>query len=104
LGEQVQKEVVRLYSLAFGGFKETAQHAVVLQTARPSGAVDDFAHDDHRSQTAFGLIVGRSERDHPLGRVSTGKTLLSSIFFIEFSLGRQSLFLQAAFDPFISLA
>jgi len=36
--------------------------------------------------------------------VSTDKTLLPSIFFIEFFLGRKKSSLQTAFDPTISFA
>ena len=40
-----------------------------------------------------GKRVGKGQRKgHPLGRVSRGKTLLPSIFFIEIFLGRQSPF------------
>src|ERR1051325_1707106 len=58
-GEEIQKELARLFSLTAGGLKEAAQDAVVFLSLVRAGAVDDFAHDDHRTQTALGLIVSR---------------------------------------------
>jgi len=58
-GEEIQKEEARLFSLTAGRLKEAAQDAVVFQSPVRAGAVDDFAHNDHRTQTALGLIVSR---------------------------------------------
>jgi len=52
---------VGLFALSAGGFKEAAQDAVVLQTLAGTRAVDDFAPDDDRAQTALGLMVGRGD-------------------------------------------
>ena len=57
-GEEVQEELVRFVALAACGFKEAAQDAVVLQALIGASALDDFAHEDHRAQTALSLIVG----------------------------------------------
>ena len=58
-GEEVQKERLRFLTLALGGLKETAQHAVIFESLFGARALDDFAHDDHRTQTLLGLVVGR---------------------------------------------
>ncbi len=50
---------MRLAALAAGGCQEAAHDAVIFEPARFPRAVDDFAHDDDRSQTALGLVVGR---------------------------------------------
>ena len=71
-GEAVQEEVVGLFALAAGGFKPAAQDAVVLQTLAGTRAVDDFAQDDDRAQTALGLIVGRGD----VGAAETGEEVL----------------------------
>jgi len=57
LGQQREEELVRFVALTAGGFKEAAQHAVVLQTLTGAGTLNDFSHDDQRTQAAFGLIV-----------------------------------------------
>ena len=58
LGEEVEEEAVRFLALALGGFEQAAQDAVVLQALIGASALDDFAHDDHRAQTALSLIFG----------------------------------------------
>src|SRR6266704_1555003 len=70
-GKEIQKELVRHGSLALGGFKEAAQHAVVLQALGGASAVDDFAHDDERSQAALGLVIGRRH----LGAAEAGEEM-----------------------------
>ena len=50
---------MRFYPLPAGGFLQAAQDAVIFQPARSAGAVDDFAQNDDRAQTALGLVVGR---------------------------------------------
>jgi hypothetical protein len=49
---------VCLFALAPGGFKEAAQDAVIFEAFVGAGALNDSAHDDHGTQTAFCLIVG----------------------------------------------
>jgi hypothetical protein len=66
--KQVQEELVCLEALAAGGFKEAAQHTVVLQAFLRAGALDDFAHDDDRTQTALGLVIGRRYAGPPICR------------------------------------
>jgi len=63
---------VGLFALSAGGFKQAAQDAVVLQTLAGTRAVDDFAQDDDRAQTALGLIVGRGD----VGAAETGEEVL----------------------------
>ena len=58
-GKEGQEEVVRFDPLPAGGFPEAAQDAVIFKSARSAGAVDDFAQDDYRAQTALGLVIGR---------------------------------------------
>ena len=50
-GEEIQKEEARLFSLPAGRLKEAAQDAVIFQSLVRAGAVDDFAHDGHQTQT-----------------------------------------------------
>ena len=57
-GEQSQKELMRFFALAAGGLKETAQYAVVLQALLGASALNDFSHNDQRTQAALGLVVG----------------------------------------------
>jgi len=58
-GKEGQEEIVRFDPLPAGGFLQAAQDAVIFQPARTARAVDDFAQDDDRAQTALGLVVGR---------------------------------------------
>ena len=58
-GKEGQEEIERLDSLPAGGFLQAAQDAVIFQPARSAGAVDDFAQNDDRAQTALGLVIGR---------------------------------------------
>ena len=39
-------------ALAAGGFKKAARHALVLQAFLGAVALDDFAHDNHRTQSS----------------------------------------------------
>ena len=64
--------MVGLFTLSAGGFKQVAQDAVVLQTLAGTCAVDDFAQDDDRAQTALGQIVGRGD----VGAAETGEEVL----------------------------
>jgi len=74
-GKEGQEEIVRFYALAAGGFLEAAQDAVIFQPARPAGAVDDFAQDDDRAQTALGLVVGRGH----LGPAEAGEEVFEIV-------------------------
>ena len=58
-GKEGPEEIERLDSLPAGGFLQAAQDAVIFQPARSAGAVDDFAQNDDRAQTALGLVIGR---------------------------------------------
>jgi len=68
-GEEVQEELVRLVALAACGFKQAVQDAVVLQALIGASALDDFAHEDHRAQTALSSIVGGRD----IGSAKAGK-------------------------------
>ena len=71
-GKEGQEEIVRFYALAAGGFLEAAQDAVIFQPARSACAVDDFAQNDDRAQTALGLVNGRGY----LGPTEAGEEVL----------------------------
>jgi hypothetical protein len=59
LGERVQEELVSFLALSACRFKEAADHAVILQALGGASAMDDFAHDHHWPQAAFGLVVAQ---------------------------------------------
>ena len=71
-GKQVHEELVGFFALAACGFKQAAQDAVIFQSFLRAGAVDDFAHDDDRAQTALGLIIGGRD----VGPAEAGEELL----------------------------
>lgn len=68
LGKEIEQEEVRFPALSFGRLEEAADNAVVFQTFLRAGALDDFAHDDHRAQTLFGLVIGRGDPGMPEAR------------------------------------
>ena len=48
---------MRWLALSASGFKQAAQDTMILQAFGRASALDDFAHDDERAQTALGLII-----------------------------------------------
>ena len=48
---------MRWLALSASGFKQAAQDTMILQALGGASALDDFAHDDERTQTALGLII-----------------------------------------------
>ena len=58
-GKYVEEEPLGFLALAAGGFKQAAQDAVIFQSFVGAGAVDDFAHDDHRPETGLAFCSWR---------------------------------------------
>jgi hypothetical protein len=60
LAEELKQKLVRFFVLAFGRFKEAAQHGVIFQALEGSCALDDLAHDhnERRLRSAWLLVGG----------------------------------------------
>ena len=81
-GKEIQKEEMHLLALALGGFDQTADDAVILQSFLGTGSLNNVAHDHNRPKTALGQVVGGRN----VGMLETGEETI--LFLVQESLAK----------------